>query len=176
MSLPNIITLFRILLVPIVIWAIGADRPQLAFWLFLVAGVSDGLDGFIAKRFAMQTELGAYLDPLADKALLMSIYVMLAWTGSIPNWAAIAVVSRDVMIVGAVLLSQFMGKPVAIRPLLVSKLNTVVQIAFAALALACAGFGIDVPNLLELGLVAVGLLTGVSAAAYLGQWTRHMAK
>ena len=176
MSLPNIITLFRLLLVPAVIWAIGAHRFELAFWLFLAAGISDGLDGFIAKRFAMQTELGAYLDPLADKALLVSIYVMLAFVGLIPNWAAIAVVSRDVMIVGAVLLSQVVAKPVKIAPLFVSKVNTLVQIAFAAWVLASAGLGVDVPRLQDLGLVMVGLLTGVSAAAYLAEWTRHMAR
>lgn len=175
-SLPNIITLFRLLLVPAVIWAIGAHQFELAFWLFLTAGISDGLDGFIAKRFSMQTELGAYLDPLADKALLVSIYVMLAYVGLIPNWMAIAVVSRDVMIVGAVLLSQVLAKPVKIAPLFVSKMNTLVQIAFAAWVLASAGLGVDVPRLQDLGLVVVGLLTGVSAAAYLAEWTRHMAR
>lgn len=176
MSLPNIITLLRLFLVPAVIWSIGSGRMELAFWLFLVAGISDGLDGFIAKRFSMQTELGAYLDPLADKALLVSIYVMLAVMSLIPSWVAIAVVSRDVMIVGAVLLSQLMAKPLTIAPLFVSKVNTVVQIAFAAFALASAGFGIEEPHLMDVGLVAVGLLTGLSAAAYLAEWTRHMAK
>lgn len=176
MSLPNIITLIRILLVPVVIWAIASGRAQLAFWLFMAAGISDALDGLIAKKFGMQTELGAYLDPLADKALLVSIYVALAATALVPSWVAIAVVTRDVLIVGAVLLSQVLHRPVAIAPLLVSKANTLAQICLAALVLASAGFGIEAPELLELGLVAVGLLTGVSAAAYLAEWTRHMAK
>lgn len=176
MSLPNIITLIRILLVPVVIWAIASGRAELAFWLFVVAGISDALDGLIAKKFDMQTELGAYLDPLADKALLVSIYVMLAATSLVPSWIAIAVVTRDVLIVGAVLLSQVLDRPVTIAPLLVSKANTLAQICFAAFVLASAGFGIEAPQLMELGLVAVGLLTGVSAAAYLAEWTRHMAK
>ena len=111
MSVPNIITLFRILLVPTVVWASGVGETQLAFWLFLTAGVSDALDGFIAKRFGMQTELGAYLDPVADKALLVSIYVALAVMELIPRWVAIAVVSRDVMIVGAVVLSLVRSEP-----------------------------------------------------------------
>ena len=89
MSVPNIITLFRILLVPTVVWAIGVGETQLAFWLFLTAGVSDALDGFIAKRFGMQTELGAYLDPLADKALIVSIYITLAIVGIIPVWLVV---------------------------------------------------------------------------------------
>lgn len=175
MSIPNIITLFRILLVPAVIWSIASGEAQLGFWLFLAAGVSDGLDGFIAKRFHMQTELGAYLDPVADKALLISIYVSLAVAGLIPRWVAIAVVSRDVMIIGAVVLSLVMAKPVAIRPLLVSKVNTAIQIAFAAFVLAAAGFGLQLDGLFNLGLLAVGLLTALSAAAYLAAWTRHMA-
>ncbi len=174
-SLPNLITLFRIILVPIVVWAIAAQEVQLAFWLFLLAGISDALDGFIAKRFNMQTELGAYLDPLADKALLVSIYVALAVVDLIPRWLAIAVVSRDVMIIGAVVLALVMVKPVIIRPLLVSKINTVAQIAFAAFVLAVSGFGIHMPGAFSVGLVAVGVLTCLSAAAYLAEWIRHMA-
>ncbi|MGR7996063.1 CDP-alcohol phosphatidyltransferase family protein [Xanthobacter sp. ZOL 2024] len=174
-SLPNAITVVRILLVPAVVWAIGVGETQLAFWLFLAAGISDGLDGFIAKRFHMQTELGAYLDPVADKALLISIYVALAVVELIPRWVAIAVVSRDVMIIGAVVLSLVMAKPVTIAPLLVSKVNTAAQIAFAAFVLASSGFAIHLPQAFALGLTAVGLLTGLSAAAYLAAWMRHMA-
>ncbi len=174
-SLPNLITLFRIILVPTIVWSIAAHEVQLAFWLFLIAGLSDALDGFIAKRFNMQTELGAYLDPLADKALLVSIYVALAVVELIPRWVAIAVVSRDVMIVGAVVLALVMAKPVTIRPFLVSKINTAVQIIFAAFVLAVSGFGIHMPEVFGAGLVLVGLLTCLSAAAYLAEWIRHMA-
>ncbi len=175
MSLPNLITLFRIFLVPVVVWAIASNEVQLAFWLFVLAGVSDAIDGFLAKNFNMQTELGAYLDPLADKALLVSIYVTLAVVGLIPRWVAIAVVTRDVMIVGAILLSVLMARPLHIRPLVISKVNTMAQIVFAALVLASAGFGFSLHLVFELGLVAVGLLTALSAAAYLADWMRHMA-
>ncbi|MFG1422933.1 CDP-alcohol phosphatidyltransferase family protein [Roseixanthobacter liquoris] len=176
MSLPNIITLARILLVPILVWSIAAGELELAFWLFVLAGASDAVDGFLAKRFHMQTELGAYLDPLADKALLISIYVSLAVVGLIPRWVAIAVVTRDVMIIGAILLSVLLARPVTIRPLVVSKVNTAVQIAFAALVLATAGLGLHPGRAFEVGLVAVGLLTALSAAAYLAEWMRHMAR
>ncbi len=175
MNLPNTITLFRIALVPVVVWAIASGETQLAFWLFLAAGLSDALDGFIAKHFHMQSELGAHLDPLADKALLVSIYVTLAVVGLIPRWVAIAVVSRDVMIVGAIILAMVMEKPIVIRPLLVSKINTAVQISFAAAVLALTGFGIAAPGLMGVGLVAVAVFTVVSAAAYLAEWVRHMA-
>ncbi|WP_373869991.1 CDP-alcohol phosphatidyltransferase family protein [Azorhizobium oxalatiphilum] len=176
MNLPNIITLGRLIAVPVVIWAISAGEPKLAFALFLLAGVSDAVDGFIARRFNLRTELGAYLDALADKALLVSIYVALAVSGDIPRWVAIAVVSRDVMIVGAIVLSTLMARPIAIQPLVISKVNTAAQIAFAALVLARESFAFEWEQPYALGLVAVGVLTGLSAAAYLAAWTRHMAR
>ena len=95
MSIPNLITLGRILLVPIVVWAIWSGAMWAAFVLFLAAGVSDAVDGYLAKRFGMTTVLGAYLDPLADKALIVSIYVTLGIIGKIPGWLVILVVSRD---------------------------------------------------------------------------------
>ena len=116
MSIPNLITLGRILLVPIVVWAIASGRMQLAFLLFLAAAISDAVDGFLAKRFGMKTELGAYLDPLADKILIVSIYVTLGITGVIPLWVVIRVVSRDFMIVGAIILSWLVNMPVQIKP------------------------------------------------------------
>ena len=112
MSIPNLITLARILLVPVVVWAIASGQMLFAFLLFLAAGISDAVDGFLAKRFGMTSELGAYLDPLADKVLIVSIYVSLGITEAIPRWLVILVVSRDFMIVGAVMLSWLVGKPV----------------------------------------------------------------
>lgn len=174
MTIPNLITIFRLILVPVVIVAIMQGRWSAAFILFVVAGVSDGVDGFIAKRFDMRSEFGAYIDPLADKALLVSIYVTLAIVGVLPSWLAIVVVSRDLMIVAAVLLSWVMARPVTIRPLMVSKLNTAAQIAFAALMLATKAFGLDAGLLRDLGMVAVAALTVASVAAYLAGWLRHM--
>ena len=110
-----------------------------ALGAFVFAGITDAVDGYIAKRFDQRTELGAYLDPLADKTLIVSIYVSLAIFGFIPPWLVILVVSRDFMIVGGVLLSTFVDKPLAIQPLLVSKANTLAQIVFAALVLASKG-------------------------------------
>src|SRR6201995_6115535 len=134
------ITLGRILLVPIIIWAIATDQREVAFAVFVVAGVSDAVDGFLAKRFHMTSELGALLDPLADKALLVSIFIALGIWGAIPRWIVILVVSRDFMIVGAVIVSWLFDKPVAMKPSMVSKLNTVAQVAVAALVVASLGF------------------------------------
>lgn len=174
MSIPNLITLGRILLVPIVVWAIASGAMWLAFVLFLAAGVSDAVDGFLAKRFNMTTVLGSYLDPLADKALIVSIYITLGISGEIPRWLVILVVSRDIMIVGGVVLSWLVGSPLKMRPLIVSKLNTVAQIAFACVVLGSLGFNVDVAPLdaILMGLVAV--LTLASVVAYLIEWIRHM--
>jgi cardiolipin synthase len=174
LSIPNLITLARILLVPVVVWAIAAGQMQLAFLLFLVAGLSDLVDGYLAKRFGMATELGAYLDPLADKAMIVSIYVVLAMIGAIPLWLVILVVSRDIMIVSAVILSWLVGKPVELKPLTVSKLNTVAQILLALVVLASLAFAFDA-RLAILGLTAlVAILTLASVAIYLAEWVRHM--
>ncbi len=174
MTIPNLITVFRLILVPVVIVMIMQGRWPAAFILFVVAGVSDAIDGFIARRFDMRSEFGAYIDPLADKALLVSIYVTLAIVGTLPSWLAIVVVSRDLMIVAAVLLSWVMARPVKIRPLMVSKLNTAAQIGFAALVLSTNAFGVDASAIEDVAMVAVAGLTIASAAAYLAGWLRHM--
>ena len=174
MTIPNIITIGRLIIVPIVIVMIMQQRWTAAFVLFVVAGISDAVDGFIARRFDMRSEFGAYIDPIADKALLVSIYVTLAIVGAIPGWLAIIVVSRDVMIVTAVLLSWVMSRPVEIKPLLVSKLNTGAQIAFAAFALAANAFGAELAGLEDVAMLLVATLTVASAGAYLGGWLRHM--
>ena len=174
MSIPNLITLGRILLVPVVVWAIIYGEMWLAFALFLAAGISDAVDGFLAKRFNMASELGAYLDPLADKTLIVSIYVTLGIAGKIPLWLVILVVSRDIMIIGAVMLSWLLGSPLKVKPLLVSKLNTVAQIVFACVVLALLSFDLKADNLI-LGLtVTVTVLTLLSVAAYVREFIRHM--
>src|SRR3979411_2499308 len=142
-SIPNIITLGRILLVPFIVWAIASSQMEIAFAIFVIAAVSDAVDGFLAKRFNMASELGALLDPLADKALLVSIYVSLGIWGAVPRWIVILVVSRDIMIVSAVIVSWLFGKPIPMKPLMVSKLNTGAQGAFAALVLDSLGFGFE---------------------------------
>ena len=116
---------------PVVVWAIASGQMLIAFLLFLAAGVSDAVDGYLAKRFGMTSELGAFLDPVADKVLIVSIYVALGITGVIPLWIVILVVSRDIMIVGAIMLSWLIDRPVEIKPHMISKANTALQIVFA---------------------------------------------
>ena len=174
MSIPNLITLARILTVPVLVWAIISGEMGLAFLLFLAAGISDAVDGFLAKRFGMATELGAYLDPLADKVLIVSIYVALGIVGALPAWLVILVVSRDIMIVGAVILSWLVDHPMAMKPLPVSKLNTAAQIVFATLKLASLGLGFDAEPLLSALMGLVVVLTLLSIGFYLRAWMRHM--
>jgi cardiolipin synthase len=174
LSIPNLITLGRILLVPVVVWAITAGEMRVAFVLFLAAGISDAVDGFLAKRFGMATELGAYLDPLADKAMLVSIYVALGIADAVPGWLVILVVSRDIMIVSAVILSWLVDKPVALKPLLVSKLNTVAQIALACVVMAARGFEFGARIAVVLLMALVTALTLISIAFYVAEWVRHM--
>jgi len=160
--------------VPVVVWAITAGEMRIAFVLFLAAGISDAVDGFLAKRFGMATELGAYLDPLADKAMLVSIYIALGITEAVPRWLVILVVSRDIMIVSAVILSWLVDKPVPLKPLLVSKLNTVAQIVLALVVLASLGFSFNA-HIAVLALTAlVAALTLISIACYVAEWVRHM--
>lgn len=161
---------------PLAVSMIISQRFLAAFAIFLLAGVSDAVDGFVARNFDLRTELGAYLDPLADKALLISIYVSLAIYGALPAWLAIAVVSRDVMIVVAVMVSWLMDKPVEIRPVWVSKFNTAAQIALAGFALGARAYGLD-PRPVEIVLIwTVAATTLASGGVYIAQWLGHMSR
>ena len=175
-GLPNLISLGRLVLVPVVIAFIVQPNWTGAFLVFVLAGVSDAVDGYLARRLNQRSELGAYLDPLADKALLMSIYVALAVENALPAAVAICVVSRDVMIVGAVVVSWVMDKPVAIKPLFISKANTTGQIVLAATVLGTKAFDVQLGLWLQVLIYGVAALTIVSATAYFLQWLQHMAE
>lgn len=174
-TVPNLISVARLVMVPVAIDALASGRFDIAFWVFLIAGVSDGIDGFIARQFDQRSELGAYLDPIADKALIVSLYVMLGMIGSVPVWLVLIVVSRDVLIVGAVILSWLIGRRVPIQPILVSKANTTAQIGFVALVLGSRAFGFDLGGLFRLGELLVAGLTVISGIAYVVDWLRAMS-
>jgi cardiolipin synthase (CMP-forming) len=175
LNLPNLITIARILLVPVVVWAIASHEMQAAFVLFLLAGVSDAVDGFLAKRLHMTSELGAHLDPLADKVLIVSIYIALGITEAIPRWIVILVVSRDILIVGGIMLAVFLGKPMKVKPVLVSKLNTAAQIVFACLVLAALAFDFKAELTERIIMGTVAVLTLASIGFYVREWVVHMS-
>ncbi len=174
-TIPNLITILRFLLVPAVVLAMLQSRWGWAFTGFIVAGVSDAVDGFVARNFNQRSRLGAYLDPMADKVLLVSVFVVLGIIGELPLWLVVAAVSRDALIICAVLLSTVMGQPVEMRPLLVSKANTAIQIVLAALVLGLLTFDLHLGLLRAFLILLSGLLTVASAAAYLVAWLRHMS-
>ncbi|GLK80765.1 CDP-alcohol phosphatidyltransferase family protein [Methylopila turkensis] len=175
-NLPNLLTIGRLFATPLVIWLIATGEHLAAFWVFALAGATDAVDGALARALDQRTKLGAYLDAVADKALLVSIYVTLALAGEIPAALAAAVVARDALIVGAVGLGWALQRPLPIEPLKISKANTAAQIVFAGLVLGGDGFGLRF-GMLEaaVGWVVAGL-TLASAGAYLLAFAKHMAR
>jgi len=163
---PNVITFGRLCAVPLAFWLILDNRMGLAFFLFVAAGASDAVDGWLARRQGGGNSVGAVLDPVADKALLVTMYVTLASVAALPDWLAILVVFRDLVIVGGVLVLAVLGDPVAIHPLYISKLNTAMQLILVAMTLALAGFGLhaDAAKLALIWIVAATTLS--SGAAY----------
>ncbi|HTY70744.1 MAG TPA: CDP-alcohol phosphatidyltransferase family protein [Alphaproteobacteria bacterium] len=173
-SLPNFLSFARLLSVPVIVWLLIDRALAAAFWLFVAAGITDALDGFLAKRFNSRTELGSYLDPLADKALLVGVYVTLGWTRDLPVWLVILVVFRDFTIVGGALLEQTITQSFKSQPMMLSKVNTALQIALAALALARLGLGFDDFGVTAALVYAVAATTAASGLAYLVHFTRRL--
>ena len=175
MNLPNMITLARIISVPLVIWLILSGSHAMAFAIFLLAGISDGVDGYLAKHYGWQTELGAYLDAVADKLLLVSIYLALGAIGYLPIWLVIAVAARDILIVGGVILSWILENPIKVRPSFLSKVNTTMQILLAGTVLASHGYDLGLSVTIDILVILTALFTLTSAASYLLVWLRHMS-
>lgn len=160
-------------MVPPLMWLIVTDRVWAGFWVFIAAGVSDALDGYVAKTFKQDTELGAILDPLADKALLDGIYIALALSGHLPMWLAALVVGRDVLIVLGVILIRRRDPVFRVRPLRTGKLNTFTQIVLAAMALAIWGGVADVGHLVAPMIWLVAAMALISGGSYVVQAFRN---
>ncbi len=171
-NLPNLITLARLLSVPVAIWLILDERYGAAFWVFAGAGISDALDGYIAKRFDRRTPLGALLDPIADKALLTGVYLTLGLAGQLPAWLVVLVVLRDSLIVLGFVAIRLSPARDDLGPLFISKVNTLVQIALIGLVLARLGLGIEPGWETWLLIVLAALTTVLSGVAYLVRCTR----
>jgi len=161
-SIPNIITFLRILAVPLAMYMILTGNMPWAFGLFVAAGLSDALDGAVARMCRARTVLGGYLDPLADKALIVGVYLALGYVAQIPLWLVMLVVFRDVMIIAGVILLLTLKETLVMQPLYLSKVNTVVQIALAAAVLAPPALGL--PDFHLFGLELVEALVYATAA------------
>jgi cardiolipin synthase len=171
--LPNIICVLRIALV----WPIAAalaDREYLvALALFMVAGLSDGVDGYLAKRFNWTSELGKFLDPLADKLLLVTVFVECAWLGLAPWWLTSAVVARDVLIALGALAYRLLIGPLRGRPTLSSKINTAMQLLFPVAMLANAAVNFPPHEVLDALAILVFITTVFSGLNYMAEFTRR---
>ncbi|MBU0486101.1 MAG: CDP-alcohol phosphatidyltransferase family protein [Proteobacteria bacterium] len=128
MNIPNFITLVRILLIPVLVILLLEGKNDLALITFIIAGASDALDGFIARLFKQKTAIGAFIDPIADKLLLITSYITLAIFGKLPGWLAVIVVSRDVIIVTGIGILMLNNRPLEIKPTIDSKVTTFVQL------------------------------------------------
>ena len=175
MNLANAISVARLCAAPLVVWLILSDELALAFWIFLAAGLSDALDGFIAKRWGRLTMLGAYLDPIADKALLVGAYIALGYYGGLPLWLVILVVFRDMTIVGGAVLFRMVTDTLSMEPLMISKVNTVTQIVLATVLLGHLGLDLGLGGLVEVLIYVVAVTTLASGGAYIFEWTRRAA-
>ena len=175
MNIPNLISLRRLLAAPVMVWLILDSRLTEAFVLFIAAGVSDAVDGFIAKRFDAETDFGKFLDPLADKALLVCVYVSLAQADLLVIWLAIMVVFRDAVIVGGAILFHTLTHTLTMRPLRISKVNTAAQIVLAAAVLGVSGLGVEGGLFIDVMVYAVAATTLLSGAVYVVTWSRMAA-
>lgn len=173
-QIPNAISFFRLLLVPPVAWCIVQAEFGWALILFATAGVSDGVDGYLARRYNWRTRLGGFLDPLADKALMITTFVTLAVTEHVPWWLAGLVVLRDVVIMGGALLYHFLTRALKMSPTIISKFNTVLQIVLVVAVLLNLG-GWPSPDGLVRGLILlVTLSTLLSGVVYVVIWGRRL--
>jgi cardiolipin synthase (CMP-forming) len=175
MSLANLVTLARLLAVPFVVWLILSGDFAATFWVFIAASVSDAIDGYVAKHFNQRSQLGALLDPIADKTLIVSVFVTLGIAGRLPNWLVIMVVFRDLLIVGGFLLAAALGQTISWRPLLISKLNTALQLVLIAVALAQFAFRFDGDGVVTMLTYLVAATTIASGGGYLVRWGRNLA-
>lgn len=168
-NIPNILTVLRILVTPLFVILLIRDQHVYALVIFIFAGVSDGLDGLIARMFNQRSELGAVLDPIADKLLLTAAYISLGILKDIPGWLAVVVISRDVLIVTGVAVLTFSGIHLDIRPSLISKWTTVFQVLTIAVSLMGLSFSGAEMLLMVLGWLtaAMTVLSGLHYT-YLG--------
>jgi cardiolipin synthase len=172
-SLPNIISTLRILLVPPVVLTMLEQRWGVALPLFLIAGLSDGLDGFLARRYHWTSRLGAILDPIGDKLLMVSSYLVLGWLAILPLWLVVLVILRDLVIMTGTVIYRYIIGIVEFEPILLSKINTVCQILLVTITL-CLLAGLEILAGLQTLLIYIVLVTTISSGvAYVILWGRR---
>lgn len=169
-DIPNIISIFRIVLIAPVVWAMITDQFALALWLFAIAGISDGIDGFLAKHYHWQSRLGSILDPIADKLLLIASFATLAWVGLLPVWLFGLVIGRDVVIVLGGLTYHYLVGQFELLPLWSSKINTVFQIGLILLVILQQLWLLDIQSVITIGTWLVVASVINSGSEYILVW------
>ncbi|MBT8143200.1 MAG: CDP-alcohol phosphatidyltransferase family protein [Gammaproteobacteria bacterium] len=171
-QIPNTLCVFRIVLVAPILWSITGGQYEIALLLFIVAGGTDALDGFLARQFDWHTELGGFLDPIADKLLMVFVMVWLALEQLVPLWLALILISRDIIIVSGALAYRLLIGPFAGSASGASKVNTAMQLLFVTAILAQAAYTL----LPEVVIAVMGSLVFVTAIvsglSYIRDWTR----
>ena len=172
--LPNFLTGLRLLAAPAMALLLLLDRYGAAFALFAFAGVTDLIDGYLAKRYHMATRLGRYLDPAADKALMFSCFLVLASEGLVSQWVTGLVVGRDVVMVVAIVMAKLFNVPLKVAPLQIGKLTTVVQVAYIGVVLLVLAFSLDLGLWQRWAELSVAVVTVASAWSYGALWLGAM--
>lgn len=171
-NIPNLITSLRILLVPPFLWLLLQERYEAALLLFVIAGVSDALDGFLAKHYGWTSELGGLLDPIADKLLLVGALLTLGWLNELPHWLVALAILRDIVIIIGAISYHLLVEPVQGNPLLISKVNTLLQLTLVFAVIIHYGL-LPLPSWLLTGLIYATALTTVwSGITYVWRWSR----
>ena len=176
MNVPNAITLFRICSVPVIIWLIFISQMEWAFWIIVLAALSDALDGIIAKRFNQVTVLGAFLDPIADKALLVGVYVAFGLGDYLPVWLVIMVVFRDILIISGISVVQVLSRPTNMSPSQISKINTWAQLVLVIGVAGASAFAYNMDAIIQVMIYTVGVTTFTSGVFYVFIWVRLVGK
>jgi len=172
-QLPNVITVLRALLIPVIGGLLVHERYEAAFWTLLASAASDFVDGRIARRFDARTRFGAIADPLADKLTMLTVTALLAWQGLLPVWLAGAIILRDVLIVGGALAYHRLIGTVEVVPTQLSRLNTALEFTALAAVIATAAQLVDLGGLLAWLLVAVFVTVIASGTQYVWIWSRR---
>jgi cardiolipin synthase len=176
LHLPNFLTGLRLAAVPVLALLVSSGRYGEAFAVFVFAGISDAADGFLAKRFGLTTVFGRFLDPAADKLLMLASFLALTAAGAVPVWLTALVIGRDIGIVFGAFLAWAVDLPLKLAPSQLGKISTAVQIGYIALVLSFLLFGLDLPATSAAAAVLVGAATLVSGVSYAALWLRALAR
>jgi cardiolipin synthase len=172
--LPNLLTSLRLAAAPMTAGLLVAGHFNAAFGLFAAAGLSDAADGFLAKRFGLDSQLGRVLDPIADKTLMLALFVTLALLDDVPVWLAALIVARDVLILVGLAIAMSLRAPIGVQPILLGKLCTALQVLYIGSHLASLAFGFSLETVYPADAYLVASIALASGLAYSAVWLKAM--